>query len=508
MRGLTRWVLVGMAIVAMILVIGAGPKNTIRAAATPPDVYSVTAGSSAADTRAYQTGSPVDPAPAVNTAIPLTSVIADNQPQTSAHAAYLEPPTTAQAATNLNNVPVPYPTQVDALCANCSSPLNKNADGNVDQPIDGSRVALSGGHAHAEAAPTQALAQATVAQQTLGPLDQLTNFYNAIVSDLYAKLSGPPPVPLPVGGTPPPAPCPSPPLLCTSALPAVSVLAQTGPAQAQTKIDAGGSSVVVDTSSSISGTRLLDGLITIATIHTDVATKGDGTAAGTSIKASNDVSGVKFMGQDFTLTADGLCHIGEQPQLCKSDPVNTALHNAGFNVCRLSTLTSPAGSTMVTGNAEGVLVEWHARTVNGQSAPDPKYYDTFGDRGCEYAPPAPHADFSGMSAYVVLGESSAQSSTQSFPGCTTCLATLTGPIGGGDQGGGQGSIGFSAVPPSNGAGGGGQSKPATTNSQLAVSSGLFGIRDRRPLLLTVFGLLELILLSNLTAMALSRRQPR
>ena len=39
----------------------------------------------------------------------------------------------------------------------------------------------------------------------------------------------------------------------------------------------------------------------------------------------------------------------------------------------------------------------------------------------------------------------------------------------------------------------------------ATVANLEGVKDRRPLLLSVFGLLELILLCNLTAMAMARR---
>jgi len=195
MRVGARWVLVLLAVGAMVLVLGRGPSSTISARATQPDVYQVTAASAALDTDGYQTGSPVDPAPAVNTAVPMTSINADNTPSTNVHSAYVEPPVTAQAATQLNNVPVPYATQANALCVNCQSAVDVNADGNFTQGVDGQRLSTGGGKAHSLANQLTAVADASNGKTTIASPDQLTDFYDGVVSDLFGQFaahSGPP----------------------------------------------------------------------------------------------------------------------------------------------------------------------------------------------------------------------------------------------------------------------------------------------------------------------------
>src|SRR6266567_3382294 len=112
-RTTARLVMVALTVGGLLLVLNTGPRATIPVHATQPDLFFVTASSAALDTRNYSSGSPTDPAPAANTAIPLASISADNGPTMDSHAAYVEPPTVAQAATHLNNVPIPYPTQVD-----------------------------------------------------------------------------------------------------------------------------------------------------------------------------------------------------------------------------------------------------------------------------------------------------------------------------------------------------------------------------------------------------------
>src|SRR6266849_5245982 len=151
MRQSARWTLVAVAVAIMVLVLAVpfGVRGTEHAGAVAPDVYQVTAGSSVIDTDSFQTGV-ISPSPFFNTAFPLTSVTSNNQPLAEAHAAFLEPPQSAQAASNLNSIALPYPTQAEALCANCSTPLNQDADGNTDQRLNGARITLGGGHAHAE----------------------------------------------------------------------------------------------------------------------------------------------------------------------------------------------------------------------------------------------------------------------------------------------------------------------------------------------------------------------
>ena len=144
-------VVAAVAIMVAVLAIPFGTSGGGHARAAVPDVYQVVAGSSVVDTDFFQTGAPTDPAPLGNTAFPITSVTADNQPTAEAHAAFLEPPASLQAGANLNHVQVPYPTQAEALCANCSAPISQSADGNMDQHINGTRITLGAGHAQAHA---------------------------------------------------------------------------------------------------------------------------------------------------------------------------------------------------------------------------------------------------------------------------------------------------------------------------------------------------------------------
>jgi len=511
MRSLARWSMVALAVVAMIATIGTGPKNALPAHATQPDVYQVTAGSAAIDVDGYQTGCPVDPAPCLNTAAPLTSVGANNQPQTVAHAAYVEPPTLAQSATNLNNIPVPYVTQSDALCANCGSPVVRDADGNFSQDLNGRRLSAGAGRAHAEADKLAAMADASNGRQTIGSPDQLTNLYNALISDVYSQVVNHP------GNTPPPKPFNAPPpcqtvgpapapynSVCVSQLPLVSVMAQTGASESHSSVTTDTNGTAVDTTSDAHATQLLDGLISIALIRTEVKAVGDGTDAGTKVVSTNAVNGVCVAGNcGFTITSDGICKTGAV--LCSNDPLNQGLRNAGFNVCRLSTATGQSHTT-ATGDAQGIVLEWHLRsTPSGGSAPDPDYYRTFGS-DCEPAPSVPHATFSGVSFYVKIGRSEAQVFTNSFPAVQAVVplvAPLTGELGVAEQ------PGYSSTVINNASGGGGGGGGGRVVVRVPVvpevSASVSGLHDRRPLLLAVFGLLELVLLSNLTAMALARR---
>ena len=500
MRTTARLLLIALTVVGLLLVLDAGPRAPIAAHATQPDVYSVTASSAAMDTRFYVSGSSLDPAPVLNTAVPLASLTAANGPYTQAHAAYVEPPGVSQAATNLNNVPVPYASQADALCSACTKPVVRDADGQVTQEFDGSRVSTGAGRAHAEADQYVAVAQASNGQQSVGPADQATNLYDALIADLYGH----------AGGLPP-APCTSAPAsglvpgnqVCAATLPEYGVLAQAGASFARTTVttDAGGT--VVDTTANLQNVQLLDGVVDIASIVTGVHSSGDGTAKHTAIQVATTIQGVCIAGDcSHSITADGICH--DVAQACTEDPINDALRNAGFNVCRLNTASGQSGTT-ATGEAEGVVVEWHAKSDGGSNyAPDPTYYKTYGT-ACESASPTPHAGFYGLSEYAVLGESTAQESTDLAPACTACTAvTGTGPTV---------IPGQPPVPPIPG------SSTTTITNNVAVpgppttrlvagpagATGIVGLKDRRGLLLAVFGLLELIMLSNLTAMAMARR---
>jgi hypothetical protein len=553
MRATARWGMVAAALAVMIAVLGTGPRAAQPVRATQPDVYQALGGSSAVNVMGFQTGSPVDPAPAVNEAFPLTSITADNGPASTAHAAYLEPPGTAQAATGLNNVPVPYATAVDAQCNACGTPRTADADGNVDLPLDGTRVQASAGRAHAQANQTAAIAAASDGEQTVAPFDQIRTLVDALAEDLYTEVINKPSspstpiaqgLPTPPQGTPPPPvstllarpPCvtspasPSSPLpqalstfdtVCSDDLPFHNELVSADASDATTQVVTDTEGTVIHSSSQLDGVRLIDGLISIGTIRTDVTADGDGTAKGTTIDARTDVLHV-CIGDDcsYSLTAAGICKDGESLGACQNDQLNQSLREHGFNICRLGT-SSTRHNTDTAASASGVLVEFHAMAVpappppgqlpaqiqqlipGSTYTPDPTYY---GSSLCEAAPPAPHAGWSGISVYAILGSSSAQLHTDLFPPLTSTVEEITNAtvpelpassstttIINNVNGGGvyPGSTPVRAQPPSYAAVYGG--------------NGVAG-HDRRPLMLTVFGLLEVILMSNLTAMARARRR--
>lgn len=518
MRHSARWALIAVAVVMMVLVLAVplGARGGGRASAAAPDVYQVVAGSSVVDTDLFQTGSPPDPSPLGNTAFPLTSVTADNQPQAEAHAAFLEPPASAQAVANLNHVQLPYPTQAEALCANCSAPVTQSADGNLDQHVNGARITLGAGHAHATASKLGATGDASNGVQTVGALDQLAGLYSGAITALYSDVINHP------GQTPPPAPLNSPPAcqraprtvlspdsqVCPAAPPPVMLVAETGGSSSHSSVLTDDAGTVVDTLSSLSATRLLNGLISIASIGTEVRASGDGTPAGSRVDATNTVQGVCVNGDcQYSITATGICKAGTT--LCANDPVNQALRSQGFNICRLSSSTARAG-TRVVGDAQGILLEWHVLTTrDGRNVPDPDYYRSFGDSACEPGLSTPHTGFTGNSLYVKLGRSEAQLFSNTFPAFGGGLAGLPAPLSGGGvtvpaSGGTSvssgGLTGFGGS-----AGGGSGTRRLRPLGTAEVGASLDGVKDRRPLLLSVFGLLEVILLCNLTAMALSRR---
>jgi hypothetical protein len=505
-----------MVVLAVLAFSGGGPRGAVARAAEP-DVYQVTAGSSVVDTDLFQTGSAVDPSPLANTAFPLTSVTSNNQPQAEAHAAYVEPPTLAQTLSNANNIPLPYAgTEAEALCADCSTPVSQNADGNLDQRLDGTRISLGAGHAHARASRLSATGDAGTGSGSIGPLDQLTALYDGAVASVYANVVNKP------GQSPPPAPFNSPPgcrqapdsaltpnrELCPAQPPGVSVVAQAGGSRSYSTVVTDDRGTAVETLSSISATRLLNGLISVATISTEVKASGDGTAAGTSVDAVNAVQGV-CVDRDcgYSITSQGICK--STATLCSNDPVNRALRQQGFNLCRLSASTARDGTTVV-GDAQGLLLEWHVITrKDGSSAPDPDYYRSFGDSACEPALSTPHNAFTGTSFYLKIGRSEAQLTTASFPGCTRCTGAAVPPA---TQGGAATTSGSTVIPSSStgdtleggGTGSAGGSRPVADGSVTEVAR-LNGVRDRRPLMLAAFALLELVLLCNLSAMALRRR---
>jgi hypothetical protein len=524
MRQSARWTLVAVAVAIMVLVLAVpfGVHGTQNAGAVAPDVYQVTAGSSVIDTDAFQTGV-LSPSPFANTAFPLTSVTSNNQPLSEAHAAFLEPPQSEQAASNLNNVALPYPTQAEALCANCSTPLSQDADGNTDQRINGARITLGGGHAHAESTKLTAVGDASNGVQTVGSLEQLTTLYSAAVAQFYANVVNHP------GQTPPPAPLNSPPAcqqapqsaltpdkqLCPAAPPPISLVAQTGGSSSHSQVITDDNGTAVDTLSSVSATKLFDGLVYIASVATEVKASGDGTAAGTRVAATNAVQGVCVNNDcNYSITTQGICKQGSAA--CANDSVNQGLRKQGFNLCKLNAQTAKAGTSVV-GDASGILLEWHVKNDGqGNNAPDPDYYKSFGDSACENGLASPHDGFAGTSFYLKIGRSEAQLTTKSFPGFSggggfsgeTPVTGGTGSTGGAS--GSLGPVGYSGgggTPStfggSSGIGNGG-TRPVVPLGSTTVAS-LSGVKDRRPLLLSVFGLLELILLCNLTAMALSRR---
>jgi len=524
MRRSARWALVVVATAVMLLVLAFpfGVRGSQHAAAVEPDVYQVTAGSSVIDTDSFQTGV-ISPSPFFNTAFPLTSVTSNNQPLAEAHAAFLEPPQSAQAASNLNNVAIPYPTQAEALCANCSSPLSQDADGNVDQHINGTRITLGAGHAHAQSNKLTAFGDASNGVQTVGSLDQLTNLYTQAVASFYYNVVNHP------GSTPPPKPLNAPPdcqqapqsvltpdkKVCPAAPPAVSLIAQTGGSSSHSQVITDDSGTAVDTLSSITATKLLNGLIYIASIATEVKAAGDGTAAGTNVAATNAIQGVCVDNDcHYSITTDGICKQGSSS--CGNDPVNQALRMQGFNLCKLNAQTAKAG-TEVTGDASGLLLEWHVKNDGqGHNAPDPDYYKAFGNSACENGISFPHDNFAGTSFYLKIGRSEAQLSAKTFPafsgGFSSDNTNITSPVAGGAPatGGGAaltgtgGAYSLGGGTPVNipGTGSGG-TRPVPLSSTTVAN--LEGVKDRRPLLLSVFGLLEVILLCNLTAMAMARR---
>lgn len=521
MRRSARWALVTVATAVMVLVLAFpfGARGTEHAGAVAPDVYQVTAGSSVIDTDAFQTGV-ISPSPFLNTAFPLTGVTSNNQPLAEAHAAFLEPPQSAQAASNLNNVAIPYPTQAEALCANCDTPLSQDADGNIDQHINGNHITLGAGHAHAQSNKTTAFGDASNGVQTVGSLDQLTTLYTQAVSSFYANVVNHP------GSTPPPKPLNAPPgcqpapqsaltpdkQLCPAAPPVVSLLAQTGGSSSHSQVITDDNGTAVDTLSSVTATKLFNGLIYIASIATEVKASGDGTAPGTTVAATNAIQGVCVNGEcGYSITTQGICKQGSSA--CENDGVNQSLRKQGFNLCRLSAQTAKSGSSVV-GDASGLLLEWHVKNDGqGHQAPDPDYYKSFGDSACENGLASPHDTFAGTSVYLKVGRSEAQLTTKSFPGFSggglpdqttstsgsaTGGAASTGTGGAYTLGGGT-PVNLGGLPST-----GSARQPAPLGTQ-AVGASLEGVKDRRPLLLSVFGLLEVILLCNLTAMALSRR---
>ncbi|HEX3604770.1 MAG TPA: hypothetical protein VH134_02520 [Candidatus Dormibacteraeota bacterium] len=509
-----------MIIMIVVLSMPFGVHGTQQASAVAPDVYQVTAGSSVVDTDAFQTGV-ISPSPFFKTAFPLTSVTSNNEPLSEAHAAFLEPPTVAQAASNLNNIAIPYPTQAEALCANCSTPLSQDADGNVDQHINGTRITLGAGHAHAESTKLTALGEASNGVQTVGALDQLTGLYTQAVSSFYANVVNHP------GSTPPPKPISEKPgcqqapqsaltpdkQVCPAAPPAVSVVAQTGGSSSHSQVITDDNGTIVDTLSNLTATRLFNGLIYISSIATEVRAAGDGTAKGSTVSATNAIQGVCVNNDcNFSITAAGICKTGAVD--CGNDPVNMGLRQQGFNLCKLSAQTARAGNSVV-GDASGLLLEWHVKNDGkGNQAPDPEYYKSFGNSACENGIATPHEEFAGTSFYLKLGRSEAQLTTRSFPTFGGSFPSNdNSTAGAGTTATGTGTTGSTGTGGSSTLGGGtpvlgpttgGAHPPVPLGSVSAVAS-LDGVKDRRPLLLSVFGLLEVILLCNLTAMALARR---
>ena len=540
LRTTARWAIVALTVGFMVFALQRGPSTPVVARAQQPDVYQVTAMSAAADTRHYQTGSPVDPAPAINTAVPLTSIVADNGPKTDAHAAFAEPPQTAQAATGLQNVPVPYPTQVEALCANCAAPVVNTAEGDTDQTLDGSRVQTGGGSAHAQAAPLAATADAANGRQTIGPDDQVKNLYDAAISDVYSQVINkpapsaspqPPGVPPPFNQPPPcqPAPGPLPSLapsasqICPATLPLTGVLARTSTSDSTTTVLTSDAGTVVDSAASLGGTQILDGLVTIGAIRTEVKASGDGVDAHSTISATTDVTDV-CVGTvcNLSLTAAGICSQADAASVpaCVDDPTNQQLRGHGINVCRLGTATSGEKTSTVTGTASGVLVEFHAQgTASNGYAPDPTYFD--GEKGlCLAGSPTPRPGYSGINSYTVLGESSAQLFTRSFPTCASCGSPTEALPVSIDTTGTNGLIipgvpGSTVTTITNGAAGSasaprpnpaGAARTAFGTPQISTTAA--PLSDRRPLELAAFGLLEVVLLGNLTMMAAMRRTGR
>jgi hypothetical protein len=237
---------------------------------------------------------------------------------------------------------------------------------------------------------------------------------------------------------------------------------------------------------------------------------GDGTPQGTRVIATNDLQGVCVnLDCGYSITTAGICKSGSL--LCGNDPVNQALRQEGFNLCRLSHATAKDG-TRVVGDAQGILLEWHVITRrDGSQAPDPDYYKSFGDSACEPGLSNPHPGYTGTSFYLKIGRSEAQLLTNTFPavrgGSGTPEVPATGDTGGAsthspDGGSSYGGGATSGLASGGGEGGAQQAVPLGTPTDVARIS---AVGDRRPLMLSVFGLLEVILLCNLTAMALSRR---
>jgi hypothetical protein len=307
--------------------------------------------------------------------------------------------------------------------------------------------------------------------------------------------------------------------VCSDDLPLHSVLVATAAAEATTQVNTDTTGTQIQSTSQVDGVQLLDGVISIGSIRTQAVAQGDGSPGGTRSSLVDEVRSV-CVGSDctsYTLTAGGICV--QAQTACSNNPVNKALRSQGFNVCLLGQAQSKAG-TSTAATASGVLVEFHAKSVpappnpgpgvpgtGSTFIPDPDYYSSFGDAPCEAAAPAPHVGWSGISMYVILGESSVQLHTDVFPSSTIPITADTTPPAF-DAGGGGSSTTTVTTIVNNPNGGGvypgkAQSAPAKAPSLALV----FGkVNDRRPLMLAVFGLLELILLSNLTAMARARRR--
>ncbi len=525
MRQGARLALVAVVTVIMVfaLALPTGLRGTERAGAVAPDVYQVTAGSSVIDTDSFQTGV-ISPSPFFNTAFPLTSVTSNNQPLAEAHAAFLEPPQSAQAASNLNNVAIPYPTQAEALCANCDTPLSEDADGNIDQHINGTRITLGAGHAHAQSNKLTAFGDASNGVQTIGSLDQLTTLYTEAVASFYANVVNHP------GSTPPPKPLNAPPgcadapqsaltpnkQVCPAAPPTVSVVAQTGGSSSHSQVVTDDNGTAVDTLSNVSATKLFNGLIYIASIATEVKALGDGTSAGTRVDATNAIQGVCVNNDcHYSITTQGICKSGSSA--CENDGVQPGAAHAGLQPLQAQRPDREGGQLgrrRLLGAAPRVARQ---ERRPGQQGPRPRLLQELRQQRLRerhrhsarqlrrhlllpedraQRGPAHHQEVPGLRRRLQPNGGSPPSSTGSGTAATGGSA-LTGTGGAYTLGGG--TPNFGGLPSTGGA------RPQVPLGTERGGASLEGVKDRRPLLLSVFGLLEVVLLCNLTAMTLARR---
>src|SRR5581483_8056507 len=158
-----------------------------------------------------------------------------------------------------------------------------DADGNIDQPINGARIEVSGGKAHAQANLYNALAVGSDAAQTVAPFDQVKQLFDAAIGDAWANAVSKFPPPAPAAppcqsGLPAPSNLSTFSAVCSSDLPLHSVFVSAAGAEASTHVATDTTGTLIESTSQVNGVRILDGIIDIGSIRTTATAQGDGSA--------------------------------------------------------------------------------------------------------------------------------------------------------------------------------------------------------------------------------------